>query len=81
MSDEHPRTDSADERMAEVRRAIPAAPSMVGLREELISEVLVAVFEGFEHGQCEAFWEPAWGEIIASRAADQCLALLARGRE
>lgn len=44
-------------------------------REAVARAVLEAVFEGFEHGQCEKEWESEWGHDIARRATDAILAL------
>ena len=47
--------------------------------EEVVRVILLAVFEGYEHGQCEEFWEPAWGKYIAQNAAQAILAITSKG--
>lgn len=56
--------------------AASPAPDLEGLRERVARVILEAVFEGFEHGQCEKEWEPDYGQSIASDTTCRILSML-----
>lgn len=61
--------------LREAAAALRQSPSV----EDLARLVLEAVFEGFEHGQCEKEWEPDYGKQIAESTAQAIAELYRRG--